>query len=169
MVGVPSVYYGDELLIDGKTGFFEGARYPMPWDRIKEAGATDLRDFDETEKMDAGHRAAWRECLDLHRQLAGLRRSEKVLREGSFRFLYGADGVIAFARFDEKECLVTVLSAVDQEREIVLAVGSLGMDAASCKSALPGMREKWNCRTGEDGSLVLQVPIYGSELLRFSS
>ncbi len=30
--GMPSVYYGDEILLDGRMGSVEGARYPMCWD-----------------------------------------------------------------------------------------------------------------------------------------
>ena len=33
--GMPSVYYGDEIGLDGRMGSPEGARYPMQWDEEK--------------------------------------------------------------------------------------------------------------------------------------
>ena len=33
--GMPSIYYGDEIALDGEMGSVEGARYPMCWDESK--------------------------------------------------------------------------------------------------------------------------------------
>lgn len=141
MIGVPSVYYGDELSIDGKIGFFEGARYPMSWERSEERG----------------------DLYQMHQKLACLRRTQKAFCEGSFRFIYAAQGVIAFARFWERECYVSVFSSREQSLEIELPLDIIGFGDAGTWSDVLGSERKYV--SDEDGNIKLTVPVYGALLL----
>ncbi|MDO4475711.1 MAG: alpha-amylase family glycosyl hydrolase [Lachnospiraceae bacterium] len=103
LIGTPSVYYGDEANIDGAIGFFEGARYPMPWDSGFEAS----------------------EIFKLHQTLAYLRVQYPALTDGSLRFLHTDAATLSFARFDENDLFVTVLNASAAEQTLTLPLRSV--------------------------------------------
>lgn len=73
--GVPMVFAGDELGLEGVNG--EDARRPMPWDR--------------TDEWDTA-------TLSTYAALARLRRTRAALRRGSQRWAYADDDSIAFVR-----------------------------------------------------------------------
>lgn len=105
MIGAPSVYYGDEAEIDGWYGSMEGCRFTMPWDeRIEE-----------------------KENYKLHKALAALKKEHKAFSEGSFQFLYAKDQILSYARFDEKETFLTIMSTEEMDRVIRIPVGILGI------------------------------------------
>ena len=85
--GVPMVFAGDELGLEGRWG--EDARRPMPWDR--------------PEAWDA-------ELLAAYRTLIGLRRSSAALTRGGIRFAHVGPDAIAYLRETRGErllCLAT--------------------------------------------------------------
>lgn len=106
MIGTPSIYYGDEAGIDGRIDDMEGCRYPMPWDSGFEASNQ----------------------YKLYKDLAHLRNSHKVFSEGSFQFIYSSEQVISFARYDDKECWISVINSSEEDTSIELPVGILGMN-----------------------------------------
>jgi cyclomaltodextrinase / maltogenic alpha-amylase / neopullulanase len=73
--GAPSIYYGDELGLEGEHD--PGCRAGMPWDA--------------PERWDRG-------LLAMVRAAAALRRAEPVLRRGEYRRLAGDGAAIAFQR-----------------------------------------------------------------------
>jgi alpha-glucosidase len=87
MPGVPMVFAGDELGLEGEWG--EDARRTMPWDRPE----------------------SWdRPLLDEYRSLIGLRRSSSALARGGIRYAFVDDDVIAYLRETPDErllCLAT--------------------------------------------------------------
>ncbi|MBP7865380.1 MAG: glycoside hydrolase family 13 protein [Acidobacteria bacterium] len=87
--GAPCVYYGDEIGLPG--GADPDNRRTFPWDTLADPPSTDL--------------------LDFHATLIGLRREKTALRTGSYRDLLAdeASGTFAFARFDGKDTVVTVV------------------------------------------------------------
>jgi alpha-glucosidase len=85
--GVPMVYAGDELGLEGDWG--EDARRTMPWDR--------------PETWDT-------ELLEAYRQLIALRRRSGALARGGLRFLHVGDGAVAYLRETRDETLVCVAS-----------------------------------------------------------
>ena len=105
MVGTPSIYYGDEAGIGGMVGFFEGGRYPMPWDS----------GFEE------------KEIYKLHKKLAHLRKEHAALVDGSFCFVLAENNVITYARFDEKELILTILSGSEEARNVELDLRPFGL------------------------------------------
>jgi alpha-glucosidase len=73
-VGVPCVFYGDELGLEGADS--EAARRPMPWDETR-----------------------WdRALLESYRVLIGLRRSSVALQEGGLRWAHVGDDVLTWLR-----------------------------------------------------------------------
>jgi alpha-glucosidase len=91
--GVPMVFAGDELGLEGSWG--EDARRPMPWER---PGDWDTRLFEE------------------YRTLVGLRRASSALARGGFRFAHVSADAIAYLRETRDErllCLATRTPAPD--------------------------------------------------------
>jgi alpha-glucosidase len=78
--GVPMVYYGDELGIEGEWG--EDGRRPMPWDRRDD------------------------ELFDAYRSLIALRRSSDALARGGLRYVHVSPDAIVYLRETRDERLL---------------------------------------------------------------
>ncbi len=88
--GVPMVFAGDELGLEGEWG--EDARRTMPWDRPEE----------------------WNEeLLAAYRRLISLRRSSAALVRGGIRYVFVDDDVIAYLRETRDERLLCLASRDD--------------------------------------------------------
>jgi alpha-glucosidase len=85
-VGIPSIYYGDEL---GLAGGGREGREPLPWD--------------DAERWD-GSTLAWT------RRLTHLRRRSVALRHGGLRWLHVADDVIVYLRPHPEERVLVQLT-----------------------------------------------------------
>jgi alpha-glucosidase len=84
-VGVPGLFYGDEVGLEGADG--QAARATMPWDE-----------------------RAWDQALFEHvRALARLRRSSRALRDGGHQVLEIRDESLAFLRDTDDEQVVVVV------------------------------------------------------------
>ncbi len=147
MLGVPSVYYGDEAAIEGYTDSIEGCRYPMPWDSGFEKG----------------------EQYSLYRSLIALRREHRAFAEGTFQFLYAEGQILAFARQTEEECWISVISSEQTDTEAVLPVSILGRD----EKQLQELMDQGTDALGqpirmslEKGSLRIQMPAHESYLFQ---
>lgn len=104
LIGAPSIYYGDELGIDGTLGTNEGCRWPMPWDRAGQASAQ----------------------YRLYQTLARLRAEHPALREGGMKFLWAADEVLAIARFLGDEAFVALMSVNRKDLELAIPFAAIG-------------------------------------------
>jgi alpha-glucosidase len=92
MPGVPMVFAGDELGLEGEWG--EDARRTMPWSRPE----------------------TWdRELHEAYRRLIALRGSSGALARGGIRFAYVDDDVIAYLRETRDERLLCLASRGDHE------------------------------------------------------
>jgi neopullulanase len=100
--GAPSIYYGDEIGMAG--GHDPANRGAFPWHR------TDTWDT---------------EVLHSFQRLCALRRQRPALRRGSFRFLWAAEGVIAYARQLRDETIIAVLNASPHSRRLDVPLGGL--------------------------------------------
>ena len=92
--GAPSIYYGDEIGVDGKHD--PECRKSFPWDE---------KQWD-------------RDLLGYLKSAISLRKSHASLRRGMFERLWSADGVYAFGRAHESESLVVALNVSEAERRI---------------------------------------------------
>lgn len=103
-LGVPCIYYGDEIGIDGSFGTNEGARYPMTW---------------QEEKWD-------KEINKLYRYMIKLRKKENVLKAGSFKFLPSDREMLVYARFDKKTVILFINSQSKNIKEITIPLYIVG-------------------------------------------
>jgi alpha-glucosidase len=99
--GVPMVFAGDELGLEGAWG--EDARRTVPW----------------------GSRDAWdTRLLDEYRLLTGLRRSSEALTVGGMRFAYVDDDVLVYLRETADERLLC-LAARDRHAPVRIPLAAL--------------------------------------------
>ena len=99
--GVPMVYAGDELGLEGEWG--EDGRRTMPWAR--------------PETWDA-------ELLDAYRRLIALRRSSDALSRGGMRYAFVGEEAIAYLRETPRERLL-VLASRDDHAPVRLPLAAL--------------------------------------------
>ena len=85
--GVPSVFYGDEVGLEGYHDPF--CRKTYPWGRECE------------------------ELLDFYRTLGRIREQSKLFVDGGFRVEYAEEAVIAYSRYDDNEKITVVANASD--------------------------------------------------------
>jgi alpha-glucosidase len=103
--GVPMVFAGDELGLEGEWG--EDARRPMPWDR----------------------QASWDiPLLEEYRRLLALRRSSEALARGGIRYAFVDDDVIAYLREAPRERLLCLASRAEHG-PVRIPLGALGCRA----------------------------------------
>ena len=117
LVGAPSVYYGDEVGIDGGVQGDEGYRYPMPWSQIPGRNQS---------------------TYEFYQKLIALKKESKALREGGMKFLYAEGSVLALARFNGGEVYVAVMSVNDEPQEVVLPLGAVGVKGFSMEKDIFG-------------------------------
>ena len=115
-VGVPGLFYGDEVGLEGADG--QAARATMPWDE-----------------------RAWDHGLLEHvRALARLRRASRALREGGHQVLEVRPESLAFLRDTEEEQVVVVVvrgPGARPDEPLRVAQGAIP-DGASFESVLTG-------------------------------
>ena len=85
--GVPSIFAGDEIGLEGAWG--EDARRTIPWDRPE---SWDLDFFEAVKK------------------LVRIRRDSNALAEGGLRFIYVTDDTVAFLRESHEEQVLVLIS-----------------------------------------------------------
>ena len=91
-VGVPSIFYGDEVGLEGRGDIL--ARRTMPWDA-----------------------AAWdTQLLEDVRTLTTARRTSPALRDGGFQILEVTDDTLAFLRDTDAEAAIVVANRGPNER-----------------------------------------------------
>ncbi|MDX6400853.1 MAG: alpha-glucosidase [Gaiellaceae bacterium] len=117
MPGVPMVFAGDELGLEGEWG--EDARRTMPW----------------------GRQGAWDTALlDEYRRLIALRRSSPALARGGIRFAFVDDDVIVYLRETGGERLLCLASR-DEHAPVRLPLSGLGARELECLYGSDAERE----------------------------
>ena len=100
-VGAPTLYYGDEA---GVCGFTDpDNRRTYPWGK---------EDF---------------ELVEFHRDMIAIHKRNQVLKTGSTKLLVAEKELLAFARFDENDQVLTVINMSDKEQNISLPVWTANM------------------------------------------
>lgn len=106
--GAPSIYYGDEVGLDGWIEDIEGCRFPMQWDQKK-----------------------WKqEFVQLYGTMAKLKRDHKALHSGGFRVLYADETSFVFARFLGSEVVFCVFNRSPENKTVTFDARVLGLTAA---------------------------------------
>ncbi len=86
--GIPCIFYGDEVGMQGYRDPFN--RLPFPWGRENN------------------------EILEFYKKIGEIRTKESLYRNGSFKLLRCDSEVLAFARHDQKSCVITVVNISDE-------------------------------------------------------
>jgi cyclomaltodextrinase len=100
--GAPSIYYGDEIGLEG--GKDPDSRRAFPW-----------KETDWNQEM-----------RNWVKTLIALRKRTACLRRGDFRQIYAEDGLYAFARILGEEKVLIALNASDRNRRLEIPGSSLG-------------------------------------------
>lgn len=100
-VGVPTIYYGDEIATTGVGD--PDCRRPFDWRWSEEPGRVDVHDTVVA--------------------LAAMRKRLPCFADGRFETLYAEDSVFAFRRASGECSVVVVLNAGENEAEVVIPLG----------------------------------------------
>lgn len=114
--GATSIYYGDEILLDGRDISNEGARYPMDWSG------------DLSKKQN--------EVYHYYQTLARLKTQEDSLQDGGFRIIHMKGDVFAFVRFTETDLYLFSWSQSKTKEKIKLDLDLYGMQGAEANLIL---------------------------------
>ena len=145
--GIPCIYYGDELEIDGYIEHDSGFRYKMPWD--EEAKRKNGKQFKTYQKL------SW------------LRSNEPAFSEGGRKVLYADGYILAIARFMENNIYLGIISMEDVEKTVRIPVGYVGATAP-----LDNVDELGNSFTGKaasDGEYEITIPARGSFVIKLAA
>ncbi|WP_408070763.1 alpha-amylase family glycosyl hydrolase [Butyrivibrio sp. JL13D10] len=136
--GIPCIYYGDELGIDGYVEHDAGFRYPMCWDRDDDVS---------------------RKHFKVYKTITGLRREKKAFAEGGRKVLFADGRILVVARFFKDEMYLGILSMEDKSRTIRIPVWEIGAAQPASDKDKFGDSIKWSV---DDGDLIVEVPAYAS-------
>lgn len=136
--GAPSIYYGDEVGLDGHVDTVEGCRYPMQWDENKQRI----------------------EFLNLYRKLAHLRKNEDALQTGGFKILYSKNSVISYSRFTEQKAFIAICSQDNTTVRVDIPAGLVGVNEESVITEVFGRNRSLKFNSG-----MLEVSLEPNESL----
>jgi len=136
--GAPSIYYGDEIGMEG--GEDPDCRRAFPWDE---------RLWDQ-------------ELLADFRRFVALRAAHPALRRGSFVTLYAKDDIYIFARQSDEETLVIAFNMGEAEAEVRVSLHDLLPADAALVDLWSGALVSLDA-----GTLALTVPAVGERVLEF--
>lgn len=114
IIGTPSIYYGDEMEIDGFIDETEGCRYPMPWEK----------DYKNNQNY------------KLYSALAKLKQTENALKYGGMQIISTDDNQFIFARTTLKETIITIFNMYNQEKEVKINPAMFNLQARQIKEDL---------------------------------
>lgn len=140
--GIPCVYYGDELGIDGHTISDAGCRYPMPWDK-----ATDKDN----------------ERYGLYKRMIELRRTVPAFAKGGRKVLLSDGRILAIARFLGGERYLGIISMEDVEREVTVPVWEIG--ASGAFGSVDEFGRSFDAKS-DNGDLKITVPAFGAYIIK---
>ena len=143
--GIPTLYYGDEAGVTGWTD--PDNRRTYPWGKEDE------------------------ELISFHKKMIELRKKYRVLKEGSFKFIYADDGVAAVARFDDDERIISVFNSTDERKTIVLplwpAGGNINGEAVTLlKSGTNGYKTGGKIYAINNGCINISIEPCGCAILK---
>lgn len=114
--GAPTLYYADEA---GQVGFTDpDSRRTYPW------GNENFM------------------LIEYHRDMIAIRKRNPVLRTGSTKILLAENELLAFARFDENDQIVTIINMADEERKVKLPVWTANVPMKCVMNRLMNVNER---------------------------
>ncbi len=140
--GTPSIYYGDEIGLSGRTTDIEGCRYPFDWN-------------ENNWNMD---------FLNLYKSLSHLKRNQKTLHLGGYKSLYSDDDSFIFSRFDEEYAFIGIITKSENEKEILFPTYPIGVFNNEGEEIFSGEKFK-----PQDGYLNVKISKKKHLLLKFKT
>ena len=156
--GIPQLYYGSELALDG--GPDPDNRRDMPWDLIA------------VPTGNSGEKEPAREMLAFVQKLIRMRRASTALRAGLTTTLYATPTLYAFLRGFPNDARLVVLNNSAKAAEVVIPIhGNPRLSTLACCRLPEGLRlvdELDPDRSAEirEGSLALRLPGRQAAVLR---
>lgn len=135
-VGVPCLYYGTEVGLEGKND--PDNRRCFPWERV---GKSEWQPFFET--------------------LLAIRNQHASLQSGDLNFFNAGEDLIAFSRTLADEKLVVLLNCDEMSREFDLPVWQIEAEQGEARSLFNGATRSYSA-----GQLTLSLPAHGYEIIR---
>ncbi len=129
-VGAPTIYYGDEIGMEG--GKDPDCRRPFIWSWQSEPARVAMHDW--------------------YAKLGALRQSHAALRTGEFRTVHASGMTYGYVRSDGKEDFLVVLNAGRQDGEVKLDLGDWGGKLTAADALAGGPAQTWS------GSATIAVP-----------
>ncbi|MFX1284088.1 MAG: maltodextrin glucosidase [Promethearchaeota archaeon] len=134
-IGVPSIYYGDEVGLEGEQD--PDCRRCMIWDNDK-----------------------WnKDILVNYKRLIKIRRNSKALQEGSIKTLYCDQKIYCYSRFIEDEIIIAVFNNSNRAKEVKIPVWKIGLVNGLVYDLITD-----NEFIVENGALIFEIKPYGSTL-----
>lgn len=123
--GLPSIYYGSEFLIEGKrTNYSDDMLRPA-------LSLSDYADKDGSGSLE--YKEAYRDYIDLLKQLSDIRSEYKELSDGYYRELLLTNRQYAFARIAGDHAVIAAVN--NDEKEAVITI-PLPMNGTICKDLI---------------------------------
>lgn len=144
-LGIPTIYYGDEAGVVGWTD--PDNRRTFPWGNEN------------------------KELIDFYKQIIKIRKCNKVLSDGSCRFIHSEYGAVAVSRFNDDNCIIAVFNNLNEKRTINIPVWftSAGDDCClECimTSDVNGFNLNTQIYEIENGLAHIEVGAYGAVILK---
>lgn len=143
--GIPEIYYGTELLMDGDGGYHPNVRrdFPGGW-------SGDQRNAFTRE----GRTDAENEAFDFLSKLLNWRKGEEVIHNGKLTHYIPEDNVYVYFRHDESKKVMVILNANDSVK---------ALDTSRFMNDLRGVSEGREVLSGADVDLrAMKVPAWGA-------
>ena len=143
--GAPCIYYGDEAGLCGWTDPDDRRTYP--W----------------------GHED--QQMMQFHREMIRIHKSYEVLRTGSLLMLVEEPGVLAYARMNETETVITVVNNNSEDKDVTVPVWRAGIaDTQALVRLIHSNRDGFGPDTqifiARNGCVTMTVPATGGVILK---
>jgi cyclomaltodextrinase / maltogenic alpha-amylase / neopullulanase len=121
-VGAPTIYYGDEIAMEG--GKDPDCRRPFIWSWQQDPARVAMHDW--------------------YVKLGALRNAHAALRTGEFRTLVASGMTYAFVRSDGKEDFLVVINAGRQDAQVSVDLGDWGGKVKATDALAGGAAQSWS-------------------------
>ncbi len=142
--GIPCIYYGDELGIDGYVEDDRGFRYNMPWEELESRKDSDYFKF--------------------YQRLCTLRKSEAAFSEGGRKVLLADGSILAVARFMNDNIYLGIISMEEADRTVSIPIDLVG--ATGLSKDLDEFGSGFRAKADDAGNIQIEMPANGAYLIK---
>lgn len=107
--GYPQIYYGTEIMLEGKTGDYQGHRFNFPggWKDDKRNA------FEAKGRTDSEN-----EIFDYLKKLLNYRKENKVLQSGKMMHFIPENGIYVYFRYDEERTVMVITNNNNENKKL---------------------------------------------------